>query len=359
MTQGEELYIKGALEEAYPVLLDEAKAMDGRAMYLLAQYSLQGLASVKANPLDAALWFSKGKNASPLCVIGSAFFEREPDREALLRAFQEVQEAAEAGDVLSLFCASYALRGVASIIAPDQKKRLAFLAKAADASFWQAENDLGLIYLNGRETAQDKERGFTLLAKAARAGAGISEYHLAFCLLHGEGTKPNPPKAIAFYQRAWKHGYGKAAVELGMQYESGANVKADPKKAFLLYKKAAEAGFAEAKAHLGDCYYDGKGTEADRKKAEVLYEKAAKMGDGYGMLRMGQIEMGRDEMEKAFTYFYQSSRLGIPVAQYLTGICFLRGLGVAANRDLGIRCLQEAARNGSREAMEALAQAGL
>lgn len=358
MTQGEELYLKGALEEAYPFLLDEAKAGDGRAMYILAQYSLQGLASVKAHPLDAALWFSKGKDMSPLCAIGAAFFEKETDPQDLRRAFEEVRKAAEAGDVLSLFCMSYALRGVRDSIAPDQAGRLSCLQKGADASFWQAENDLGLIYLNGRETAQDKERGFALLAKAASAGVGVSEYHLAFCLLHGEGTAPNPHKAIAFYQRAWKHGYGKAAVELGMQYESGANVKADPKKAFLLYKKAAEAGFAEAKAHLGDCYFDGKGTRADRKKAEALYEKAAKMGDGYGMLRMGQIAMGQEDREKGFTYFYQASRLGIPVAQYLTGLCFLKGLGVAPDRDTGIRCLEEAARNGSREAADALAQLG-
>ena len=360
MTKGEELYLQGALEEAHSLLLKEAEEGNGRAMYMLAQYSLQGLFLAGSQPLTAAAWFQKGAALSPLCRIGAAFFEKKEmaDKEEISRAAEEVKEAARRGDVLAMVCAAYLCRGIEGILPEEPGQRLAYLTKAADAHFWQAENDLGLIYLNGRETAQDNEKGFGLLARAAAAGIGTSEYHLAFCWLHGIGTARDEHKGIAFYQRAWKHGCGKAAIELGMQYESGAVVKADPKKAFQLYKKAADMGLAEGKAHLGDCYYDGKGTKADRKKAGALYEAASKAGDAYGMLRMGQLAMSKGNFERAFLQFYQAARTGLPAAQYLTGLCLIRGIGVAEDRTAGTGWLRRAAERGSKEALEVLAQIG-
>lgn len=360
MTKGEELYLQGALEEAMPFLLKEAKEKNGRSMYILAQYFLQGLGTCRAHPAEAGAWFGKGAACDPLCVIGAAFFRKDQEeaKDDIARAYEEVKALAGAGDVVAMVCAAYACRGIAGVIPADSAQRMAYLTMAAEAHFWQAANDLGLIYLNGRETAQDKEKGFALLSEAASFGIGPSEYHLAFCLLHGEGTAPNPHRAISCYQKAWRHGYGKAAIELGMQYETGTIVKQDEKKAFQLYKRAAESGFAEAKAHLGDCYYDGKGVKRDARRAAALYAEADRQGDSYGALRLGQTAMAEKDFGKAFFQFYKAARQGLPVAQYLTGLCLVRGIGVAANAEAGMKWLRQAAERGSREALDEIAKLG-
>ena len=51
--------------------------------------------------------------------------------------------------------------------------------------------------------------------------------------------------------------------------------------------------------------------------------------------------------------------LGMPAAQYLTGLCLLQGRGVSADRRAAAVWLRKAAQNGSREAGQLLMQFGL
>lgn len=358
MTKGEELYIQGALSEALPVLEKEAKDGAARAWFCLAQYDLHGFAFVRKHPLNASARLARGAAGDTLCFLGLHFFTKpvgEDDRKALLLAVEDAEKMADAGDVLAAQCLSYVYRvGYNEYLETDSAKGIFYLEKAAENGFWQAQNDLGLLCLNGKEIPEDIPRGFSLVKAAAEKGIGISLYHLAYCYIAGLGTDIDTARGISLYQKAWKQGCAEAAIELGMRYEMGNGVKKDESKAFHLYKKAAETGSVEALAHEADCRYDGKGTKADRGQAMKLYARAADAGDAYAMARLGQVDFEKQRFKSAFSYFLQSARKGLPIAQYMTGICLLRGFGVAENPEVGIKWLMQAAQNGSTEAAAAL-----
>ncbi len=362
MTTGEELYIQGKLDEAWPVLQEEAKAGNGRAKYIIGQYYLQGHGHIQRNPIEGSLWFAKGAGEDALACIGLHFFTKEAgteDEGKFTAALSNAERKAAAGDVLALAALSYVYRlGVKSWVAVDKARGLSYLKKAADLGYWQAENDLGLLYLNGEELDKDEAKGAALLEKAAAKGIAISEYHLAYCYLTGTGLEKNMSKGIGNYQKAWKHGNTKAAVELGMKYETGDGVKQDMKKAYQLYKKAAEAGDVEAKGHAADCLWAGAGIKMDRKSATRLYKDGEKAGDAYAITRLGQIDFEKKDYMAAFNHFLVAARLKFPVAQYLTGMCLIRGLGVQEDRGTGIQWLRQAAMNGSGEAAAALQTMG-
>lgn len=360
MTRGEELYIAGDLDGAWPVLQEEAKNGSGRAKYIIGQYYLQGHGHVQRNPIEGSMWFARGAKEDALACIGLHFFTKESGSEDESRfqlALSNAERKAATGDVLALDSLSHVYRlGVKSWVAVDRERGLSYLKKAADLGFWQAENDLGLIYLNGEELPKDESLGAALLGKAAAKGIAVSEYHMAYCYLTGIGVEKNVSKGIGHYQKSWKHGNTRAAVELGLRYETGNEVRQNEKKAYQLYKKAAEAGDGEAKGHAADCLWEGRGAKKDRKAAARLYQEGARAMDPYSLTRMGQIEFENKDYDNAYTYFLAAARRGFPVAQYLTGMCLLRGLGIEAKRDEAIQWLQQAARNGNREAAMALEQ---
>lgn len=358
MTKGEELYLAGALDEAWDVLQEEAKSGQGRAMYLIGQYYVQGHGHILRNPVEGSAWFAKGSELDDLACVGLHFFTKPSeadDRETFLQTISRVESEAAAGGALALAVLSYVYRlGMPPYVGVNAEKGLSYLKKAAELGFWQAENDLGLLYLNGKELEKNETLGAALLEKAASKEIGQSEYHMAFCYMNGIGVEQNPGKGISYYQKSWYHGNGKAAVALGMRYETGNSVRKDEKKAYLLYKKAADAGETEAMAHAGDCLYEGRGARKDRTAALRLYRKSAGAGDAYALTRLGQIAFEKQEWTEAFSCFLHAAKRRFPTAQYLTGLCLIKGLGVAENRENGILWLRQAAQNGSREAAQML-----
>lgn len=359
MTAGEKLYMEGHLEEALPMLRGEAKEGDSRAWFFLGLAALYGIGDERENPAEGAARFRKGSAGDSLCLLFSAFFlpEGAVSAEGLRKAFLSA-EGGEDGPA-GLFAAACILRrGLSGAAEADLEKSRALFEQAAAAGFWQAEYELGLSLLNENEEA-DKVRGAALMKSAADKGAGIAEYRMGFCCIAGIGMEKNPSLGASYYRRAWKHGCAKAAVELGVFYESGVYVKKDEKKAGLLYKKAAEAGDAEGKAHWGDFLADGRGGKKDKKGAEKLWREAARAGSAYAVLRLGEEVFNGGEEGEAFRYFLESARMGLPAAQYLTGICLIGGRGTEKNEGAGAEWLLRAARGGSREAADWLMKAGL
>lgn len=360
MTQGSSLYIEGKLDAAWDVLSAEAKAGTARAKYMVGQYHLLGLSHVNKNEREAGACFMAGRDEDALCRLASYFFTEPTEEEAELgrKALADAEKEA-AGDPVAAVCLSYVYRiGIPKVAEKDTAKGVAYLTAAAGVHFWQGLNDLGLLYLNGQDTAKDEVRGASLLLEACGLSLSLAEYHMAFCCLSGTGVPKNIAKGIEYYEKAWRHGYALAAVELGMRYEMGNEVPVNEKKAFQLYKKAAERGFLEAKAHLGDCYCDGKGVRADKKLALRLYREAANAGDVYGTVRTGQVLFEKGEQEKAFPYFLRAAKSGLPAAQYLVGVALWRGMGVAPDAARAKEWLGRAAAGGSREAAEALRMIG-
>lgn len=174
----------------------------------------------------------------------------------------------------------------------------------------QAQYQLGLACLYGRDTTRDEKEAFTWFKKAADKGYAPAEHMLAFCYSAGMGTKQNEPSAFKYYLNAAQHGVVDAQFKVGHCYEKGLGVKVSAPEAVLWYQKAAEAGQMHAQCRLGDLYYSGSGVNSDYRVAAGWYAKAANQGLHEAQLGLaGCYTLLRDDVE-AYEWLLLASSLG-------------------------------------------------
>ena len=80
---------------------------------------------------------------------------------------------------------------------------IALLKKAAEGGMPQAQNDLGLIYMQGGNgVKQNAAMGYNWLKKAAAQGHPAAMFYLSLCYASGQGTTINRPEAKKWLQKA-------------------------------------------------------------------------------------------------------------------------------------------------------------
>ena len=114
-----------------------------------------------------------------------------------------------------------------------------------------------------------------------------------------------------------------AAFVLGRLFDEGWGVSRNSRAAFRWYKKAADAGLSEAFYFVGWAYHLAEGVAADQRQAFAWFRRARTSRD--------------------------------LTAAYMEGQCLLEGKGVRRDVRGGIRLLRQAARQGSKHAMDFLA----
>ena len=112
----------------------------------------------------------------------------------------------------------------------------------AQRGYANAQNNLGLMYHNGR---------------------GVTQIHKL---------------AVKWFRKAAEQGYAKAQNNLGIMYQNGQGVTQDSKQAVQWYRKAAEQGDADAQSNLGNMYYEGKGVTQGYVLAHMWWNIAASSG---------------------------------------------------------------------------------
>src|SRR5690606_10238927 len=143
-----------------------------------------------------------------------------------------------------------------------------------------AENDayslfsMGLLYFEGKETAQDYVSAFEYFEKAAGFNSLEAYSFLAQMYEEGLGTDKNIKKAIETYEYLAKKGYVDAMRYLGYLYSGTTeNVKKDIEKAKHWYSEGImrkDPGSAVNMAHL---YKTGDGVEKNYQLAvNILYK---------------------------------------------------------------------------------------
>ena len=95
-----------------------------------------------------------------------------------------------------------------------------------------AENNLGLMYLNGKGVAQDYRKAFELFERSANQGYDWGMNNLGGLYEKGWGTEPDPAKALALYRQAAAKGNdaaGKSAKRLApLVIQSESNPAVEP-----------------------------------------------------------------------------------------------------------------------------------
>ncbi len=119
------------------------------------------------------------------------------------------------------------------VVSQDYPEALAFYAQAAAQHHVQAQNNLGLLYAEGKGAARDDAQ------------------------------------AEAWFRRAALQGHAGAQNNLGVLYEQGRAVERDATTAAAWYRKAADLGSPEARFNLGRLYAHGQGVGTDKSLAYV------------------------------------------------------------------------------------------
>ena len=114
----------------------------------------------------------------------------------------------------------------------------------------EAQNDLGLLYLDGKGVPANLAEAVRYFQLSAAAGSAPGQNNLGGLYRDGRGVARDYARAAKWFAASASQGNAAGMYNLGLMYELGQGVKADPVEAAVWYALAAEAGDApNAAAH--------------------------------------------------------------------------------------------------------------
>ncbi|HMB74930.1 MAG TPA: SPOR domain-containing protein [Kiloniellaceae bacterium] len=118
--------------------------------------------------------------------------------------------------------------------------------QAAAQDVAAAQNNLAIMYAQGRGVPLNKGRAVELWDAAAANGHVVAKYNLALSYFNGDGVPEDRAAAIAWFREAAAEGVADAQFALGQLYRVGIAVPEDPALARGWYEKAAAQGHDDA-----------------------------------------------------------------------------------------------------------------
>ena len=113
-----------------------------------------------------------------------------------------------------------------------------------------AQNNLGILYLDGKGVKQDTSEAVRYLSLSAAAGSSLGQNNLGGLYREGKGVPRDYPKAAQWFMASAAQGNAAAMYNLGLMYEMGQGMKAEPFHAYMWYALAAEQNsITNAAAH--------------------------------------------------------------------------------------------------------------
>jgi hypothetical protein len=136
-----------------------------------------------------------------------------------------------------------------------------------------------------RNEAAVTESTYSLKAteEAAERGEAWAQNNLGVMYENGKGVTRDDKEAVRWYTKAAEQGNAVAQNNLGVMYANGKGVTRDDKEAVRWYTKAAEQGNAMAQKNLGWMYANGKGVLQNYVEAYKWYDLASVQGDESAM----------------------------------------------------------------------------
>lgn len=129
--------------------------------------------------------------------------------------------------------------------------------------------------VRGFSVSQDYPQALTLYAQAAGQQHSSAQNNLGLLYAQGKGAARDDAQAEAWFRRAALQGHASAQNNLGVLYEQGRAVERSATLAASWYRKAADQGLPEAQFNLGRMYVSGQGITADQSLAYVWLSLAA------------------------------------------------------------------------------------
>ena len=183
-----------------------------------------------------------------------------------------------------------------------------------------AENAMGILYLNGFWVQKDQQKALEWFEKSVKNdGNASSYYNIAAIIMGYPESKRNLKKIFEYNSKAVEGKHPDAYNLQGILYLNGIYVDKDKNKAFNLFQEGAKLGSRSAQYNLASCYQDGNGISKNLEKAYFWYNKAHEQDNPLATIRLASLYangeyVGRD-LNKAIQLLYPIKD-DIEVAEY-------------------------------------------
>jgi TPR repeat protein len=166
------------------------------------------------------------------------------------KAFQIWSPLAEEGHAQAQYGIAVLYEAGSAAVPKDDVKAAQWYRKAADAGIVAAQNNLALMYAQGRGVPRDVNMAAQWWQLAAKSGHAMAQYNLGLAYYRGEGVQRSYPEAIDWFRKAAAQGVRDAQYALGQMYLLGISVPKDDGRALGWYQLAAAQGHPQAKQQV-------------------------------------------------------------------------------------------------------------
>jgi TPR repeat protein len=128
----------------------------------------------------------------------------------------------------------------------EAKIKMKELRKSAEAGDASAQNELGLLYYEGKAVPQDHRKAREWFDKAVKQGHAGAQVNLGTLYLHGEGAPQSSQMALLWFGQAAGQEDPLAFANLGLMYAQGYGVLQDFVQAHKWYNLSAAYGEGRA-----------------------------------------------------------------------------------------------------------------
>ena len=152
----------------------------------------------------------------------------------------------------------------------------------------------------------------------AKQGDADAQNNLGLMYFQGKGFPRYYIQAYAWFTKAAEQGNVDAQFNLGFMYNTGEGVPKDYKQAIYWYTKAAEQGDPFSQFNLGLMYFQGKGVSKDYKQAYAWWNVAASqrqqvyikkyLDEVFGKMSPSQIEEGQKLSGELYEKIYNKAK---------------------------------------------------
>ena len=242
-------------------------------------------------------------------------------RKDLTRARKYYIAAAKQGNKKAVFRLGYlCLYGTEEMRNKDYAFK--FLSSAADIDNLDLWNELGRLY----KEKKDYVNAVDCFQKAKFRG----EYEYALCLLEAKCINEDNLRLNEIVFNSRNDTDPRFAELKGYMYEHGIGVELDKSKASSNYLNAYKY-YSDTYCH----YYD------ENKAIEVL-EQASKYDNIEANYKLALYYLNNEDTEnRAYLYFVNAALLGLPIAKFYVGYCFLQGIGIAKDYNNAFNWLKQ------------------
>jgi len=191
-------------------------------------------------------------------------------------AFEEWKPLAEAGfpeaqyQLARMYHRGYAVQ--------DDAEAARLYQLAAEQDHVMAQNNLGVMYEQGRGVERDEALAAQWYLKAAQQGLTVAQANLAVLYEEGRGVPTDEQQAAQWYRLAGDAGHATSQYRMARLFDEGGGVEQSDGKAANWYRKAAKQGHAESQLALAGMYEVGRGVKKDPSKAAKWRRMAMMQG---------------------------------------------------------------------------------